>query len=43
MSLAGDAIRSLLWAVGGKLRKEELYFRNQEKLMVNAILPEAER
>ena len=43
MSLAGDEIRSLLWDVGGKLRKEELYFRNQERLMQNAILPVAER
>lgn len=28
MSLGTDEIRSLLWDVGGKVRKEELYFRN---------------
>ena len=29
--------------MNGKINKQDLYFRNQEKLMKNAILPEAER
>lgn len=33
MTLGADDIRSLLWDVGGKLTGEELYFRNQDRLM----------
>ena len=36
-------IRSILQENSEKLSKHELYFRNQEKLMKNAIIPESER
>ena len=42
-SIGSDDVKSLLWQFGAKVNKEDIYFRNQDKLMRNAILPEAER
>ena len=42
-SITANEVRGLLWDFNNKLSKQDMYFRNQEKLMKNAILPEAER
>lgn len=36
-------MRGLLWDFNNRLNKNDIYFRNQEKLMQNACLPESER
>lgn len=42
-SFTASDVRGLLWDFNNRLNKNDIYFRNQEKLMKNACLPEGER
>ena len=41
--ITAKEVRGLLWDMNNGLNRNDLYFRNQEKLMKNSILPEFER
>lgn len=42
LQVTTNEVRSLLWDYNLKLSKHDMYFRNQDKLMRNAIIPPAE-